>query len=64
MTLRVTIKNEDGPEDKVVEVTQVTLGGEQVPGTNRITLKLGQSTECTIYNGSSVLVAEKVATRF
>lgn len=58
MTIRISIKNEDSGENRVILVRQLNADGSEIPGISGKKLKGGESTENYVHSTNQILVTE------
>lgn len=58
MTIRVTVKNEDTGDDRVISVQQVDAAGVAIPGIPAKELKGGESAENHVHTTNQIVVKE------
>lgn len=59
MTIRLTVKNEDSGEDRVITAEQQNTDGTPIPGIPAKSLKGGESAEFYVHSTNHVVVKEE-----
>ena len=58
MTIRVTVKNEDSGENRIIYARQLNADGSEIPGIPPHELKGGESHEFYVHSTNQIVVKE------